>query len=211
MQVDDCQDADWFSGAIHQQGQNLERQGSRGRTKRWHRLSPLAVLALLGALTATACSGVTIGQQPPTSVQAGTHSVPLQIVGGPGGSTIALVPVYIRGQGPFPFALDTGASQSVVDLNVVQQLNIPITGDAGRASGVGGLVPAKLIRVDQWRVGDVPLSPGVYVTIDLPEPNGRSGLQGLLGSDILSNFHVITVNYQREVLTLGPLRASPSP
>jgi hypothetical protein len=69
-----------------------------------------------------------------------------------------------RGQGPFPFALDTGASQSVVDLNVVQQLNIPITGDAGRASGVGGLVPAKLIRVDQWRVGDVPLSPGVYVT-----------------------------------------------
>jgi hypothetical protein len=178
------------------------------RSSRWPRLSARAMLVLLLVFAAVACSG---GGQPAVDVPAGTHSVPLQIVEGPGGSTLALVPIYIEDQGPLLFALDTGASKSVVDRNVVQQLNIPIIGDAGPTTGAGGMVLAKQIRVEQWRVGDVDLPPSVIVTIDLPEPGAGIGLRGLLGSDILSNFDVITIDYVRGVLILGSQRPSPSP
>lgn len=206
----DGEDADWKSGAAYQ-CQALARSSSHLRTRRWPRGSMYALLILLLIFAPAACSGVPIERQFNTSVSTGTHTVPLQILEGFGGSTTALLPVYIEGQGPFLFALDTGASQSLVDLDVVRQLNLPILGEAAPAAGVGGLVSAQLIRINEWRTGDVELSPGIFVTIDLPEPRGREGLQGLLGSDILSDFNVITIDYQREILILGPQTMSPSP
>jgi predicted aspartyl protease len=159
----------------------------------------------------TACTAV-ITQVPGAGLITGSNEVKLTIVSGPRGEVLALVPVYINGQGPFGFALDTGASESVVDTGIVQRLNLPVVGSAGEATGVGGMVSAKLVRVDSWRVGDVNLPQKNIAAINLPGPNTQRGLQGLLGSDVLSNYGEITVNYDRGVLILGPrTSASPSP
>jgi hypothetical protein len=133
-------------------------------------------------------------------------TVPLQVVEGPGGSVLAFVPVFIQGEGPFAFALDTGASNSVIDEGVVQQLNIQVLGPAQEATGVGGAVDAQRIQVEQWRLGDIELQPREIVSIDLPAADDQVGLRGLLGSDILSDYGAITVDYENEVLILRARR-----
>jgi hypothetical protein len=171
------------------------------------------LLLLFLSIGPAACSVVIDQQVLPgvtTSPATGTNEVPLTIVSGPGGAVLALVPVYINGQGPFGFALDTGASMTVVDSSVVKQLNLPVVGSAGEATGVGGMVTAQLVRVDSWRVGNVNLSPQTIATVNLPGSNTERGLKGLLGSDILSQYGEISVNYDRRVLTLGP-HTSPQP
>ncbi len=130
------------------------------------------------------------------------QEVPLQVVEGPQGAVLALVPVLIAGQGPFAFALDTGASQSLVDSDIARQLNLPVVGRAGQVTGVTGAQQADLVRVSEWRVGDVSLPQTDVISLGLPEPSRGVGLAGLLGSDILSRFGAITVDYQREVLVL---------
>lgn len=132
------------------------------------------------------------------------RDVPLEVVEGRGGAVLAFAPVLIEDEGPFLFALDTGASQSVVDRRIVGELGLDVVGSAGPITGVTGQVEAELVRVDEWRIGDVELDPARITTVELPDPRGREGLQGLLGSDVLSNFGAIAVDYESEKLVLTP-------
>src|SRR6202020_3359569 len=43
-------------------------------------------------------------------------------------AAMALVPVYIDGHGPYPFAVDTGASTSLVSRAIVKKLKLPEQG-----------------------------------------------------------------------------------
>lgn len=132
--------------------------------------------------------------------------VPLQVIQGPRGSVLALVPVFIRDQGPFAFALDTGASQSLVDREIVDSLGLPVIGETREITGVAGVTSAELLRLEEWQVGDVPLPETTAITLDLPEPSSGQALRGLLGSDILSRFGAITVDYEQERLILRSRR-----
>lgn len=173
-----------------------------------------AILLLLLALlfTPAACSRVQIAR--PAQVAGQEISVPLRIVEGPSGAVLALVPVSIQGQGPFPFALDTGASQSLIDRNLVDQLGLPIVGHSQGVTGIAGVTEADLTRVEAWSVGNAPLPAMNTITLDLPDVGGEEQIRGLLGSDILSEFGAITVDYERQVLILRSRQgtsAAPSP
>ncbi|MEU8844815.1 retropepsin-like aspartic protease [Streptomyces sp. NPDC048564] len=111
-------------------------------------------------------------------------------------------PREYRGPGPFSFALDTGASTSVVDENVANRVGLERTGERRSVSGVLGTGEVPVARVDQWEVGDIRLDPGEVTVIDLGPPRGGGGIQGLLGSDVLSDFGSITVDYDDGVLTI---------
>ena len=182
----------------------------------------IAVVALQGACgqpaqMATAPSQTAppmVTPQPTLSPVPGqVQEVPLEVVEGPQGAVLALVPILIQGQGPFAFALDTGASQSIVDEQVADQLNLPVVGKAGKVTSVTGAEQADLVRVSDWRVGDVTLPQTNVISLSLPEPSRGVGLAGLLGSDILSRFGSITVDYDRQVLVLhakgAPLTVTP--
>jgi hypothetical protein len=132
--------------------------------------------------------------------------VPLQVIEGPGGSVLAFVPATIEGEGPFAFALDTGASNSVVDQATVEQLSIPVIGPARDATGASGTVDAQPIRVERWRLGDIELPPTDIVSIDLPGADDQVGLRGLMGPDILSNYGVIAIDDENELLILRARR-----
>jgi hypothetical protein len=103
------------------------------------------VVFLLLALATAGCSGdregrnvapteavtqtevVTQTEPAPTAVER-SHAVKLRVVSGPGG-VFAFLKVYIRGRGPFAFTVDTGASHSVVDYDVVRKLRLKMIGD----------------------------------------------------------------------------------
>ena len=60
----------------------------------------------------------------------------------------------------------------------------------------------KTLVVKRWSVGGVKLPPTTVVETNLPFGNASGGVQGLLGSDMLSQFDVVTIDYGRGVLRL---------
>lgn len=139
------------------------------------------------------------GARPVTGDQ---RVVPLQILQGPQNQTLAFVPVEINGQGPYLFALDTGASSSVVDADIAAALGLTTVSRGQPVTGVAAQTEADIVRVENWRLPGVDLPAARIASIDLPSPAGGQGLQGLLGSDMLAGFGRITVDYDREQLLL---------
>jgi hypothetical protein len=143
------------------------------------------------------------------------RTVPLRIARNRSGGVLVFAPVYINQQGPFYFALDTGASHTVVDEQLANRLGLKETGLTGNVQGIAGAATARTVRIESWRLDQVDLSPRAAVRIDLPEPAGRDpfsilsgaeplqeGPQGLIGSDLLSSFGTIAIDYEAAQLKL---------
>lgn len=160
-------------------------------------IAAAALLAGLAAVVAQLGAGRADAQRQKELV------VGLQVVEH-GKAVLALVPVTINGKGPFTFALDTGASRSLIDLQAARRLGVPKVGSAGKIAGVTGVKRAALVKVTHWRVGQINLPPTTMVRANMPGGNAYAGLQGLLGSDMLSRFDVVTIDYAHEQLRLHP-------
>jgi len=121
--------------------------------------------------------------------------------------TLALVPVFINGHGPLPFALDTGASRSLISATVAQKLNLPARGSAGMLEGVTGAASAENFAVASWRAGTVTLPPSLIAAIGSANGGAVTRLRGpvgLLGSDVLSRYGKIAIDYDKGLLVLDP-------
>lgn len=110
----------------------------------------------------------------------------------------AFADVFIDGKGPYNFIVDTGASNSVVDWPLVEKLRIKTIGKPLSVTGITCRGAAARIRMSDWRVGGVELPRTEIRAIDMP----ADGVDGLLGSDVLSTFGSITVDYDGERLLL---------
>ena len=122
--------------------------------------------------------------------------------------TLALVPVFIDGHGPLPFALDTGASRSLISAALATQLQLPARGSAGMLAGVTGAASAENFAVASWRAGAIKLPPSMIAAIGSPSTGGvvakLHGPVGLLGSDVLSRYGKIAIDYDKGLLVLDP-------
>ena len=174
----------------------------RRRRRRATLLAALAASLLLSGcvVTSTVPPGPS-NAAPSAACGTGGQLVPLRVVEA-GASTLALVEVTIRDQGPFLFALDTGASSSVVDLDVATRLGLPRAGTSREVTGVTGEQTVPLADVESWRVADVELGSTRVALVDLPDPHRGPGLEGLLGSDVLSRFGCVVVDYANRRLEL---------
>jgi predicted aspartyl protease len=170
---------------------------------------PLAlfVLAACDSGKEAAATTPTVTQAPtqpaPTTTAArpaGPPSIRLRVVSGSAG-VWAFAKVFIGGKGPFTFTVDTGASHSVVDYDLVRRLHLRTIGEPLTVTGITCRGSAARLRMAKWRVGRVKLPAAEIQTIDMPDPGG--GVDGLLGSDILSTFGTISVDYRSERLLLG--------
>ena len=160
-----------------------------------------SLLALAGAaLLASGCGGSSKVTTPAVGAD-GSLNVAIKVLKH-GQQVIALVPVTIDGKGPFTFAIDTGASQSLVDSSVAKQLGVPATGNKHAVAGITNVTDVKTLVVKRWSVGGVKLPPTTVVETNLPFGNASGGVQGLLGSDMLSQFDVITIDYAHQMLRL---------
>ncbi|SFO97038.1 Aspartyl protease [Amycolatopsis arida] len=158
-----------------------------------------AVAAALAAALFAGCA--TEPREPMTTPDEDWRSVDLTVLD-LGEQTLALVPVIIGDAGPHLFVLDTGASMTVLDEGLAGELGLPPTGRERPVSGVLGQQQATTVRVDRWRLGDIPLDAAEIATIDLPDTGSGTELRGLLGSDVLSRFGQIVVDYDADKLGL---------
>lgn len=161
-------------------------------------------LLLLGAvltmgMTLPGCSATAGRGAVPTGVSGG--KVHARVVAGGGGARLVIVPVYFSARGPYDFALDTGAARSLIDSRIAGDLRLPSTGSEEEVTGVSGSSRAVRVRVTAWRVDAVSLPATTILSLRLP--GGSPRLQGLLGSDMLSRFRSVTIDYASQTVTLA--------
>lgn len=158
----------------------------------------MLLLALCGAI---ACEGVVPAR---VSVQADSVAgeVPLQVAGR--GGAVLMVSAVINGAGPFNLVLDTGATLTCLDERLAGELQLPRkTGAVGLGAGVGGSGRVALVQVDSVRLGTSTVKNLTACVLDLRHLHelGAGGVNGLLGLNFLSVFHV-TLDFERRVMTL---------
>jgi predicted aspartyl protease len=142
---------------------------------------------------------------PPTEVvnsPAPATLVPFQLAAA--AKPLILVPAMVNGQGPFSFALDTGASRTMISGELARTLHIPIV-EEGSATGGGGQVKMAAGKLNSLAVGhttvyDHGIGVGEFLTM-LSQAVGNK-LDGILGFNFLRQFRV-TIDYPGSRLALG--------
>lgn len=99
----------------------------------------------------------------------------------------ATVPVFIDGQGPFRFAVDTAASASVVADDVADRLNIAPAGELDMHTVIG-LERVRAVRARTLTSGSLTVGAARMAVGTRP---GLIGLDGLLGLDLLADQRLV--------------------
>lgn len=167
----------------------------------------MVMLAVLAGCTVQVGTGL-----PTTTTSTGPGvTVHVNVVTGQGGSTLVMLPVTIDGSGPYKFAMDTGASTSLIDAPIARRLRLDVVGPPQQLSGVASQVEATPIRVDHWSIGKLGLPAATVLTSDLNAGQADSSLRGLVGSDIWRQFGSVTIDYAAQTLTVAHQIARFSP
>lgn len=118
---------------------------------------------------------------------------------------LILVPAIANGQGPFQFALDTGASRTMLSSQLAGQLAVattddsPVTGGGGQIQILAGTLSS--LAVGDAEVRDLAIGAGEFLNM-LSAAVGAK-LDGIIGYNFLNQFRV-TINYPRSTLDLMP-------
>jgi hypothetical protein len=116
--------------------------------------------------------------------------------------------VTINGHGPYNFAVDTGATQTVVSEKLIAEMGLQaITSTVVYGIGGGGKVDTKLYSLKELAAGDVKIKTLPVGTFN--DPLVSQLADGILGTAVLSDF-IVTVNYPASRLELSRKR-SPAP
>jgi predicted aspartyl protease len=156
---------------------------------------------LVVVLAASACNptGAPARVEAPADSASGETAFELA---GPGGAAL-IVPVFLNGQGPFQFVLDTGATVTCVDVSLAEELSLPeARGVVGAGATVQGSGQMRIIEIDSVRVGSARVEGLLGCAIDL-QHTSQIGLEidGLLGLNFLKPFRM-TLDFERSVLLL---------
>jgi predicted aspartyl protease len=123
-------------------------------------------------------------------------------LGGPA-KPIILVPTFVNGRGPYDFALDTGASMTVLATELARSLGIK-SGGSGKGVGAGGSVEVSMASIDSLALGRSELKGLQVAVVDLGALSRAAGvrLQGIIGYNFLKSFRV-TIDYPKKLLRLN--------
>ncbi|CAA9529986.1 MAG: hypothetical protein AVDCRST_MAG30-3685 [uncultured Solirubrobacteraceae bacterium] len=134
----------------------------------------------------------------------GQSRIKLTVVTGEDRNTLALVPVFINGKGPLAFAVDTGASQTVIDEAAARKIGLKPGKTIGTMQGVTGSSKAREIEISSWKADRVALKRQKIASLRGMAGKKGDGPEGLLGSDVLSRYGKVAVDYDADVLILDP-------
>jgi predicted aspartyl protease len=113
--------------------------------------------------------------------------------------SLVVVPVFLNGQGPYRFLLDTGATHSILSTAVAEQLKIP-TGSSGALITAGGSVPVTVRVIEVVQIGPVRIGKTTIAVSDA-EILRTLHIDGLIGADYLKQFR-ISIDYAHHVLSI---------
>lgn len=145
----------------------------------------------------TGCSGA-------TPQAGGGDRVPLT-VSVVAGQVAETVDVCVGDHGPYPFIIDTGTGRSVIDAGLAHRLHLASAGAATEFAGVGCTGTARPVTVGNWSLDGVDLAAQQLSAATLPQMGGKDEPVGLLGSDVLSRFGGVRIDFGAGALVLpGP-------
>lgn len=103
------------------------------------------------------------------------------------------LPVHINGDGPFNFALDTGAGGTVMSPELAKKLGLDVQDMPGIARGLGGDVQLQMAEINSLSVGTSKITNGRVVVLDSSKvsPKGKLIENGIIGYDFLKNFETV--------------------
>jgi len=113
--------------------------------------------------------------------------------------SLVVIPVFVNGQGPYRFLLDTGATHSILSIAVATQLRIP-TGNSGALLTAGGSVPVTVGAVDVVQIGQARICKTTIAVSDA-EILRSLHVDGVIGADYLKQFR-ISIDYTHQVLSI---------
>ena len=128
--------------------------------------------------------------------------VPIRVVG----RAAIVANVCIGGDGPFPFLVDTGATTSLVDSSLAARLHLALVDGPRTVSSFTCKRQISFAVVSRWSVGNLTLLPQT-VEVGTVQSPALPNLDGVLGSDTLSSFGAVRIDYREQTLTLGPRTA----
>ena len=158
----------------------------------------MLVAGLVGLFVLVAFTGW--GEASVGGGQAAQATIPLKILKAKDGETLALARVVVHGR-TFPFLIDTGSSKTLVDVALARALRLKRVGKPITVTGVGCSETASKVRLSSWSIGGQALPSIVATTSVIAGADGTAF--GLLGSDVLSHFGAIGLDYAHGELTLG--------
>jgi hypothetical protein len=145
---------------------------------------------------------VTAGCGGATALGGGAERIPIT-VSTVAGQVAELVNVCINGRGPYPFIIDSGAGESIIDAHLAATLHLAHIGSRSEFSGVGCTGKAQPVGMTSWSVAGVPLTPQTLTAATLPDFGIAGQPVGLLGSDVLSRFGAVRIDFAAQTLTFG--------
>jgi hypothetical protein len=135
--------------------------------------------------------------------------VPIRVVGGHRGAEI-VANVCFGGEGPFPFVVDTGAATTLVDKSVAVRLHLLRVHGPWTVASFTCKRQVFVAAVSDWSVGSMKLPPQAVLVGTIQSPVVPN-LDGLIGSDTLSRFGAVRIDFRQQTITLGrqsaPLRS----
>jgi len=135
--------------------------------------------------------------------QPGPRSVvPIRVVG----RAAIVANVCIGGEGPFPFLVDTGGSTTLVDSSLAARLHLALVDGPRTVSSFTCKRQISFAAASRWSVGNTTLLPQT-VEVGTVQSPALPNLDGVLGSDTLSSFGAVRIDYRQQTLTLGPQSA----
>ena len=111
-----------------------------------------------------------------------------------------VIPVFIGGEGPYRFLLDTGSSHTVISQTLATTLGAVPVAKAPIATSVGSIL-ALVVRLPDVAVGSARVE-SLLATSLPPDAAGMlgDGISGVLGQDFLSQFNY-TLDYRTSRLS----------
>ena len=103
-----------------------------------------------------------------------------------------IVPVTINGVGPYDFLLDTGATDTVVDRKLAEELHLPLAGQMTVLTARGD-VTAPAVDIDSLSMGGAIVRRLTAGSVDR-YVNFLPNVRGSLGEDFLQNFDLFLDN-----------------
>lgn len=125
-----------------------------------------------------------VGYPAPTTIPMGVVHVADQV--------LAVVPVTFAGPMKFAFLLDTGSSGSTVSTGAAANLKLTTLGKRAPVTGVACTTSAARVKSGTWALSGTPLPAQTLVAIKLP---GTTGIAGTIGSDVLSRFDSVVIDF----------------
>ena len=155
--------------------------------------------SVLAILLLTGCDDVGIewggGGEATLSSDSADRVVPFS------GSAAIIVPVYVNGEGPFQFAVDTGSTLTCVDGSIAERMELPEQhGVRGVAAGASSVGQVRVVQVDSLRVGGAMMREMPICVLELGHAR-QVGVEidGLLGLNFLRAYQVGIDFNRREV------------